>query len=88
MNYPIGTPFILITNPFLPETSSFFGIVLGGPKKGLLPFGMSHYEIEYISSNVPGFDKANYNKRNLVIDTMDLEKAIKNYEEYVGIRKS
>jgi len=86
MNYPIGTPFIIILNPMAPETSSYFGVVTSEPLKGLLPFDMVHYDIEYISSNKPGVD-LEMNNRNLIIDEKDLEKAVKNYERYIGIRK-
>ena len=83
MIYPIGTPFIVIMNPMQPETSSYFGVITSEPLKGLLPFDMIHYDIEYISSNKPGVD-LEMNNRNLIIDEKDLHKAVKNYEEYIG----
>ena len=65
-----------------PETSSYFGVVTSEPLKGLLPFDIVHYDIEYISSNRPGVD-LEIGNRNLIIDENDLHRAVKNYEEYI-----
>ena len=78
--YPIGTPYLHIVNPFDPESSSYFGIVIGGPIVKIELGDGIYYEVEHFASNSKYWNPrvpTTYMRHNI------LTCAVHNYENYI-----